>query len=72
MLWTKLGSTFTNVALFPDPNVCSQCLCVFVGGVSYLLPDEASRLVDRTIVAPGSKVYIGGLDVFHQLHCLVG
>ncbi|KAF9491713.1 hypothetical protein BDN71DRAFT_1397844 [Pleurotus eryngii] len=39
-------------------------------GVSYLLPDEANRLVDRTIVAPGSKVYIGGLDVFHQLHCL--
>ncbi|KAJ8701349.1 hypothetical protein PTI98_000148 [Pleurotus ostreatus] len=39
-------------------------------GVSYLLPDEANRLVDRTIVAPGSKVYIGGLDVFHQFHCL--
>ncbi|KAF4563981.1 hypothetical protein EYR36_003230 [Pleurotus pulmonarius] len=39
-------------------------------GVSYLLPDEANRLVDRTIRAPGSNVYIGGLDVFHQLHCL--
>ncbi|KAL4263319.1 ustYa family protein [Pleurotus pulmonarius] len=39
-------------------------------GVSYLLPEEANRLKEPTIHATGSNVYIGGLDVFHQLHCL--
>ncbi|KAF4569649.1 hypothetical protein EYR40_008626 [Pleurotus pulmonarius] len=40
-------------------------------GVSYLLPEEANQLKELTIHAPGSNVFIGGLDVFHQLHCLV-
>ncbi|KAL4256453.1 ustYa family protein [Pleurotus pulmonarius] len=39
-------------------------------GVSYLLPEEANQLKELTIHAPGSNVFIGGLDVFHQLHCL--
>ncbi len=71
MPWTKLGATYTSVAIPPGHHVCRRYLHVSIGGVSYLLPDEANRLVDGTILAPGSNVYIGGLDVFHQLHCLV-
>ncbi|KAJ8495111.1 hypothetical protein ONZ45_g13003 [Pleurotus djamor] len=38
--------------------------------VSYLLPEEARQLIDPTVLVPGTNVYIGELDVFHQLRCL--
>ncbi|KAJ8516158.1 hypothetical protein ONZ45_g6500 [Pleurotus djamor] len=43
---------------------------LYKDGVSYLLPEEARLLRDPTVPAPGAQVYVGGLDVFHQIHCL--
>jgi hypothetical protein len=44
-------------------------------GVTFHIPDEAAqRLLNKTerVPVPGyEKEYMVGLDVFHQLHCLV-
>ncbi|KAJ8520846.1 hypothetical protein ONZ45_g2362 [Pleurotus djamor] len=54
----------------PSDEMDAAWADLYNAGVSWLLPEEARRLKEPSIVAPGSKVYIGGLDVFHQLHCL--
>lgn len=42
-------------------------------GVSRITKEEASKLVNQTYRLPGDEDhYVVHLDVFHQLHCLVG
>lgn len=42
-------------------------------GISKITKDEAARLPNKTHAIPGDEThYIAELDVFHNLHCLVG
>ncbi|KAL4880643.1 hypothetical protein BJY04DRAFT_219113 [Aspergillus karnatakaensis] len=40
-------------------------------GISYIDAETAAKLPNKTAQIEGSDQYVIGLDVFHQLHCLV-
>lgn len=73
--WTQHGQTcmtYIHVSLVHGSWLVEVTESNIVDAISSLTTDENGRLADPTVPAFGnaSQLY-GGLDVFHQLHCLV-
>jgi len=70
--WEELyNSMFPRYTATPTVfNELTQALDI---GLSQIDKESARQLPNKTAPIPGDeKRYIVGLDVFHQLHCLVG
>lgn len=71
--WCRLGRSVWLYAAFFFLYRVQLSRLVSIVGVSRITKEEASKLVNQTYRLPGDEEhYVVHLDVFHQLHCLVG
>jgi hypothetical protein len=72
---TRLGAIFTTVRISSFQPVSSfrTDYAEDIVGISRIAMSDAARLSNKTVPIPDDPgQYVVSLDVFHQLHCLVG